>query len=62
MLLGLNLFLPKGYEIISNDEDKAPPKKTTDVDEPFNLVMKTIDVDEPFNLVINLRKNYLIDI
>ncbi|XP_055802807.1 paired amphipathic helix protein Sin3-like 2 isoform X2 [Solanum dulcamara] len=32
LLLGLNPFLPKGYEIILNEEDKAPQKKTTDSD------------------------------
>ncbi|KAK4712515.1 hypothetical protein R3W88_007028 [Solanum pinnatisectum] len=29
LLLGLNSFLPKGYEIILDDEFEAPPKETT---------------------------------
>ncbi|PHU20366.1 hypothetical protein BC332_11517 [Capsicum chinense] len=38
LLLGFNYFLPKGYEIIPNDEDKASLKKPGDIVQAVSLM------------------------
>ncbi|KAH0651602.1 hypothetical protein KY285_032196 [Solanum tuberosum] len=38
LLLGFNAFMPNGYKIMFNDEDKASSKKTTNNEEEHNLV------------------------
>ncbi|PHT84264.1 hypothetical protein T459_12707 [Capsicum annuum] len=38
LLLGFNYFLPKGYEIIPNDEDKASFKKPGDIVQAVSLM------------------------
>ncbi|KAK6777658.1 hypothetical protein RDI58_024376 [Solanum bulbocastanum] len=38
LILGFNAFIPNGYKIMLNDEDKASSKKTTNYEEERNLV------------------------
>ncbi|WMV50275.1 hypothetical protein MTR67_043660 [Solanum verrucosum] len=38
LLLVFNAYVPNGYEIMLNDEDKASSKKTTNNEEECNLV------------------------
>ncbi|XP_055808961.1 paired amphipathic helix protein Sin3-like 1 isoform X4 [Solanum dulcamara] len=40
LLLGFNAFVPNGYKIILNDEDKDPPKKPAGQEQALNLVNK----------------------
>ncbi|KAK4724249.1 hypothetical protein R3W88_027028 [Solanum pinnatisectum] len=48
LLLGFNGYVPNGYEIMLNDEDKASSNKTTNNEEECNLV-KNIKVAVLFN-------------
>ncbi|KAK4367491.1 hypothetical protein RND71_011283 [Anisodus tanguticus] len=40
LILGFQPFLPKGYEITLNDDDEAPPTKSTEFEQAVSLVNK----------------------
>ncbi|XP_059294864.1 paired amphipathic helix protein Sin3-like 2 [Lycium ferocissimum] len=40
LILGFNSFLPKGYQTILNNDNKAPPRKTIEFDEAISFVNK----------------------
>ncbi|KAH0768449.1 hypothetical protein KY290_004412 [Solanum tuberosum] len=61
LLLGFNAFVPNGYKIMLNDEDKASSKKTTNYEEERNLVeniKKCFGNDQEFKLFVDIMMMY----
>ncbi|KAK6777660.1 hypothetical protein RDI58_024378 [Solanum bulbocastanum] len=60
-LLEFNTYLPNGYEIMLNDEDKTSSNKTTNYEEEHNLVKnikKCFGNDHEYNLFVDIMMMY----
>ncbi|KAG5581612.1 hypothetical protein H5410_052239, partial [Solanum commersonii] len=58
LILGFNAFMPNGYEKIIQDEDQAPPKKTTYKEQTLKRYDSRTNVVDPLSYVREVRDTF----